>query len=74
MSVNKTRTYSILLIILSTIILMATLSKVILAAMGDYGNALFLLMDTISSGTIVPWLLVFIVFLRVEQTDAGVTK
>lgn len=58
----------LLLVILSSILLISTLGKVVLAVVGEYGSFFFVMLDNISSITLVPWLLVFVLYLRMEHT------
>ncbi len=71
MSSRKTKGYTAVLIILSLALLVSTLGKVVLAVLGEYGGAVFIIPDNLSSLVLIPWFLIFVFYLRIQHTSAN---
>jgi hypothetical protein len=71
MSSRKANSYTILVVILSSALLVSTLAKVGLAVLGEYGSVAFIILDTLSSLALVPWLLVFVFYIRMQHSHVN---
>lgn len=60
--IEKTELVPVSLIISSVCLLLATLGKINLALTGNYGNELFITLDSISSVVLVIWLFALIAY------------